>query len=223
MAYVRKTQEFFDAVVRNVQNMKDKAVSVYPLPAIERGTPEYSHALEAVHTAAFRYAPHLKDQYPDAWMNTVNRKINIKFHRDDGAMSFSTSVDCESVGVRLPAHVKTSLWETDVQVYRSDCPAPMQAWYDEQVSLNKKRSDTAEKYATVEDQIKRYMEQHASLNGMLKDMPEFEMYVPQKYMDKFHEEVEPRAKKQQQQSIADDIGIDRDAIAAIAIANRVTV
>jgi hypothetical protein len=57
---------------------------------------------------------------------------------------------------------------------------------------------------------------------MLKDMPEFEMYVPQKYMNKFHEEVEPRAKKQQH-SVADEIGIDRNAIAAIAIANRVTV
>lgn len=222
MAYVRKTQEFFDAVVRNVQNMKDKAVSVYPQPAIERGTPEYAHALEAIDTAAYRAAPHLKDQYPDAWKETVRRSLTLKFYRDDGAMSFSTELDCESVGVQLPAHINTGYYSTNIEVYRSDCPAPLQAWYDEQVALNKKRSDTAEKYATVEDQIKRYMEQHASLNGMLKDMPEFEMYVPQRYMDKFHEEVEPRAKKQQQ-SIADDIGIDRNAIAAIAIANRVTV
>ena len=222
MAYVRKTQEFFDAVVRNVQNMKDKAVSVYPHPVIERGTPEYSHALEAVDTAAYRDAPHLKDQYPDAWKKTVRNSIKLDFHREDGAMAFSTSIDCESIGVQVPAHVNASYFSTSVAVYRSDCPAPLQAWYDDQVALNKKRSDTAEKYATVEDQIKRYMEQHASLNKMLEDMPEFEMYVPQKYMDKFHEEVEPRAKKQQQ-SVADEIGIDRDAIAAIAIANRVTV
>ena len=222
MAYVRKTQEFYDAVVRNVQNMKDKALSVYPLPTIERGTPEYSHALEALDTAAYRDAPHLKDQYPDAWKKSVRSTIKLDFHREDGAMSFSTQVDCENVGLRVPAHISTGYYSSSMAVYRSDCPAPLQAWYDDQVALNKKRSDTAEKYATVEDQIKRYMEQHASLNGMLKDMPEFEMYVPQKYMDKFHEEVEPRVKKQQQ-SVADEIGIDRNAIAAIAIANRVTV
>ena len=222
MAYVRKTQEFCDAVVRNVQNMKDKAVSVYPLPTIERGTPEYSHALEAVNTAAYRAAPDLKDQYPDEWKKPVRGSIKLDFHREDGAMSFSTQVDCEHVGLRVPAHISTGYYSSSMAVYRSDCPAPLQAWYDEQASLNKKRSDTAEKYATVEDQIKRYMEQHASLNKMLEDMPEFEMYVPQKYMDKFHEQVEPRAKKQQH-SVADEIGIDRNAIAAIAIANRVTV
>jgi hypothetical protein len=222
MAYVRKTQEFYDAVVNNVQNMKNKAVSVYPLPEIERGSPEYSHTLEAINTAAYRDAPHLKDQYPDTWKKTVSKGVKVDFHREDGAMSFSTNIDCEHVGLQVPAHISSGYFSTTIAVFRSDCPAPLQTWYDEQVALNGKRSDTAEKYATVEDQIKRYMSQHASLNGMLKDMPEFEMYVPQKYMDKFHEEVEPRAKKQQQ-SIADDIGIDRDAIAAIAIANRVTV
>ena len=222
MAYVRKTQEFCDAVVRNVHNMKDKAVSVYPLPTIERGTPEYSHALEAVNTAAYRAAPDLKDQYPDEWKKPIRGSIKLDFHREDGAMSFSTNVDFEGIGLKVPAHISTGYYSSSMAVYRSDCPAPLQAWYDDQVALNKKRSDTAEKYATVEDQIKRYMEQHASLNSMLKDMPEFEMYVPQKFMDKFHEEVEPRAKKQQH-SVADEIGIDRNAIAAIAIANRVTV
>ena len=62
---------------------------------------------------------------------------------------------------------------------------------------------------------------HASLNAAIKEMPEIELYVPDQYLRKMHEAVAPRVKKEEQQSAITELGIDRNALAAVAIAHRV--
>ena len=47
------------------------------------------------------------------------------------------------------------------------------------------------------------------------------MYIPNTYIRKMHEAVAPRAKKEEQQSNIENLGIDRNALAAVAIAHRV--
>ena len=62
------------------------------------------------------------------------------------------------------------------------------------------------------------MDQQASLNSALKDMPEIELYIPLRYMVKIREQAEPRASKKA--NVADELNIDTDALASIAIAHR---
>ena len=222
MAYVRKTEEMQDNVLRKIRDMKDKALSAYSSNTIERGTPEFDAALEAVKTAAFKDAPHLRQTYPDKWMKEVRYRLKMQFKDDNGLPKFSTTVDVEDMKFKLPAHVDSGYSFVDVDVQRTDCPPVLQTWMDAADERNTQRQQIAEQYSSVETQLRNYMAGHASLNSMLKDMPEFEMYVPEKYMAKYHEATKPREKKPQQQSLVEELSIDRDAIAAIAIANRMT-
>lgn len=222
MAYVRKTEGMKDDVLRKVRDMKDKALSAYSSNNIDRGTPEFDAALEAAKTAAFREAPHLRQSYPDKWMKEANYRIELKFHDDNDIYKFSTTLDVEGMKYELPAHVDSRYAFVYVDVRRSECPPILQAWLNGADERNTQRQQIAGQYNKVEEQLRIYMVGHASLNSMLKDMPEFEMYVPEKYLRKYREETKPRGKKPQQQSLVEEFSIDRDAIAAIAIANRMT-
>jgi hypothetical protein len=222
MAYVRKTEEMQDGVLRKIRDMKDKALSAYSSNNIERGTPEFDAAIEAAKTASFKDAPQLRQSYPDAWMTKIRYNLQLRFQRDDGIYTFTTSLDLEDMGVKLPAHVESNYSSMQVDVKRADCPPVLQTWLDTADQRNTQRQQIAEQYSNVETQLRHFMAGHASLNSMLKEMPEFEMYVPEKYMAKFHEATKPREKKPQQQSLVEELSIDRDAIAAIAIANRMT-
>jgi hypothetical protein len=220
MAYVRKTDEMQDGVLRKVRDMKDKALNVYQDNRIEVGTEEYNAVLQTVENAAFRDAPHLREQYPDTWRRKVRGYLNLTFLKSDGTNDFSTTIEVD--GVRLPAHIDSGSYRTEVSVKREDCTELLRLWYDQAGQRNKARQQVAEQYSNVETQLRMFMRGHSSLNTMLKEMPEFEMYVPQKFMDKFNAESAPRAKKPQQQTMVEELAIDRDAIAALAIANRMT-
>ena len=222
MAYVRKTEEMQDGVRRKIREMKDKALSAYSSSTIERGTPEFDAAIEAAKTASFKDAPQLRQSYPESWMKAVRYRLKLNFRDDSGVTKFSTALDVEDLKVKLPSHVDSSYSYVEVDVKRSDCPPVLQTWLDAAEERNTQRRQIDEQYSKVEVQLRTYMAGHASLNSMLKDMPEFEMYVPEKYMAKYREATAPRVKKPQQQSLVEELSIDRDAIAAIAIANRMT-
>jgi hypothetical protein len=222
MAYVRKTETLIDDIVRNVRDMKDKALSAYQSNTIERGTPEFDSALEAIQVAAFRAAPHLRQSYPDSWMKRCRYRINLKFLNADDTFNFNTMLDVDGLDVKVPAHMDSGYSSVDAEVRREECPEVLKAWLDGASDRNKQRQQVAEQFSTVETQLVAYMRGHASLNAAITDMPEIEMYVPAKYMEKLREPTAPRAKKPQQMSLVDELSIDRDALAAIAIANRIT-
>ena len=48
------------------------------------------------------------------------------------------------------------------------------------------------------------------------------MYVPANHMAKLRQPTEPRGKKTPHSSAVEDLGIDRNALASMAIAHRIT-
>jgi hypothetical protein len=112
-------------------------------------------------------------------------------------------------------------YRVDVEVYDDECTGALSTWVDKEIANQAQRRTVQQQYREVERQVIGFLRTHASLNAAIKEMPEIEMYVPAAYISKMHEAVAPRVKKEEQQSAIHDLGIDRNALAAVAIAHRV--
>lgn len=222
MAYVRKTDMLVEDIKGKVRNMKDKALTAFQSNSIESGTPLFDAAVESAQNAAFRDAPELKGKLPDSWYKEHER-VELQFKTNTGENMFSTNLNApDHKKIRLPKVLDNRYYAVEVDVRYSDCTDALRTWLDEANTRNTKRGEIAEQYRTIEEQLKAFMDQHASLNSAVKEMPEIEMYVPEKYISKLREATAPRTKKSAQPSNVADIGIDRDALATIAIAHRIT-
>lgn len=222
MAYVRKTDMLVDDIRGKVRNMKEKALTAFQSNSIESGTPLFDAAIESAQNAAFRDAPELKGKLPDSWYKEHER-VEIHFKQTDGVSMFSTNLNApDHKKIRLPKVLDNRYYSVEVDVRYSDCTELLKTWLDDANTRNTERGVIAEQYRTIEDQLKAFMGEHASLNSAIKEMPEIEMYVPEKYLTKLREATAPRTKKAAQPSNVETIGIDRDALASIAIAHRIT-
>ena len=67
------------------------------------------------------------------------------------------------------------------------------------------------------------MQQHASLNTAIKEMPEIEHYVPVEYIEKLHAPSMPRGKTapRPEKTTVEELGIDRDALTSAAVAHQI--
>jgi hypothetical protein len=222
MAYVRKTDMLVEDIKGRVRSMKDKALTAYQSNSIESGTPTYDAAVESAQNAAFRDAPELKGKLPPSWYKEHER-VEIQFKTDTGENMFSTNLNApDHRKIKLPKVFDSRYYAVEVDVRYSDCTDALRTWLDDANNRNTKRGEIAEQYRTIEEQLKAFMGEHASLNSAIKEMPEIEMYVPEKYLAKLREATAPRTKKAAQPSNVETIGIDRDALASIAIAHRIT-
>lgn len=222
MAYVRKTDTLVEDIKSNVRTMKDRALSNFASNSIEYGTPLFDAAAESAVNAAFRDAPELKGKLPPSWCKKHER-VELQFMTDDGDHNFKTSITApDHKQIELPPNVENRYYAAEVQVRHSDCPELLKTWLDDANDRNLQRGVIAEQYRTVEDQLSAFMGQHASLNSAIREMPEIEMYVPEKYLHKLREATEPRGKKSARPSNVADMGIDRNALATMAIAHRIT-
>ena len=222
MAYVRKTDTLVEDIKSHVRKMKDKALSNFASNSIEYGTPLFDAAAEAAVNAAFRDAPDLKGKLPQSWCKKHER-VELQFVTEDGDHNFKTSITApEHKQIELPPNVENRYYAVEVNVRRSDCPELLKTWLDEANDRNLQRGVIAEQYSTVEDQLSSFMSQHASLNAAVREMPEIEMYVPANHMAKLRQPTEPRGKKTSRSSAVEDLGIDRNALASMAIAHRIT-
>lgn len=221
MAYVRRTETMLDDTTKTIRQMADKALTAYHPKDIEIGTAEFAAASDAIQTAAYRDAPHLKGTLPQSWLCKTDR-IHFKVRsRTTGVLLHGTYISTpEHSQFELPVHMKES-WRVDVEVYDDECSPVLTDWVQSNKDGAAQRKTIADQYREVERQVIGFLRTHASLNAAIKEMPEIEMYIPNTYIRKMHEAVAPRAKKEEQQSNIENLGIDRNALAAVAIAHRV--
>jgi hypothetical protein len=217
MAYVRKTQKLVDDVVANLQKMRHAALE--PLCA-EGPTDTTTHTAvrESVVAAAWGLAPHLRGQIPDKWLD-VRSKVYVKFMRDDGTIRhrFELSVP-DSDKIEVPVD-NSGYWRT-VDVSPAYVNADTEKWLATIDELQAKAEQTRQQYDTLQGQLTMFINSHASLNAALKEMPELEMYIPQEYLTRVHEEVEPRERRKE--SNVERLEIDRESLVSIAVAHRIT-
>lgn len=230
MAYVRRTETMCDDVAERIDAMTTKALEPYEKGNIEIDTPEWNAARDAIQTAAYSDAPELKGKLPDNWL-TDYKEVHTQFEiKSSDPEKRDTTIDStisakEYLKIKLPKHVKGGGgYYSRLSIKYSDCNEVLKGWLDGQTAIITKRAEVASQYKTVKDQVNRFLRSHASLNSALKEMPELEMYIPDEYMTKFRALTEPRVRNgsSYKPDNVDEIGIDRDALTAIAVAHRVT-
>lgn len=220
MAYVRKTDMLLNDITSKVRSMKEQALRVYSDSEVQPDTPEYNGLLEAVYSAAYQDAPHLRDKLPDSWTKNVER-IRVKY-RGENFQSWDVSLEAkDGHSFKLPYHLDSGYYSTEVEIRREHCNDALLLWVDNKEARNEQRRTVSEQYDKVETTLKQFMAAHVSLNSALKEMPELEMYVPDKYMAKYREAVAPREKKEKQ-SLIEELNIDVNELSSIAIAHRIT-
>lgn len=221
MAYVRKTEILMNGIRDKVRNMRRKAEEMYSSTNIEIGTPIHNAMREALELAAWSEAPELRDKMPKAWCRIVD-SARLKFYGHDGMVKVrSVHVSApDNNKFRLPPNQSGSYYGAEVEVKWDHCGDALRIWLNDDATREKNRAEVATQFDNVERQLMAFMDKHASLNSALKEMPEIEMYVPTEFMDKFHR-VEERTVKQKVSNV-EEIGIDTDAIASLAIAHRIS-
>lgn len=221
MAYVRRTETMLDDTTRAIRKMAEKAIEVYEPKDIEIGTVEFAAANDAMQTAAYRDAPHLKGTLPSSWLFETDR-VHFKVrNRSTGEKLAGMYLNTpEHSKIELPLHMKES-WRVDVEVYDDECSPVLADWVQAHKNGVAQRKIIADQYREVERQVIGFLRTHASLNAAIKEMPEIEMYIPESYIRKMHEATAPRQKKEEKPSNIEELGIDRNALAAVAIAHRV--
>jgi hypothetical protein len=220
MAYVRKTEQLLTDIQRQVRKMAEAAVAPYNDNALEIGTAEYTSACELAYKAMYAAAPELRGKLPEAWLDD-KKVVRLVIKDSAGAVRLNVRlVAPDYAPFAMPKGCSESYYEPQLTASWADCDDILKNWVADAQKRRDQRTETIEKFNTVERQLAAFMRQHASLNSAIKDMPEIEMYVPQEYITRLNAPSAPR--NTPKVSIADEVGIDRDALATIAIAHRIT-
>jgi hypothetical protein len=172
--------------------------------------------------AAYASAPELLGKLPDDMLKKCD-SVRAVFY--DATETKEADVDFHSAShdrFYIPYSRKNTSYFPYVNTKIEQCSPETQAWVAEELSMHKKRADTLSKFENIEYQIVNYMDQHASLNTAVKDMPELELYVPSQYVTKLHAANEPRTAKKQKVNTAEALEIDVNVLASAAIAHRIT-
>jgi len=220
MAYVRITESLKTDVRRRIQRMAEKAVAPYNSGRVEPGTPEYAALRELAETAAWKEAPHLRGQLPKAWMNSESR-MRLTFVNDtDRKRAESVDLTAPDNEPFILPNDRSRGFMDEVKVRPQEMTPEAEAWLANAEQRNQKRNEIVEQYRTVRDQIGRFLENETSLNKALKKMPELEMYIPDEYMERYRAPNPKREKAQREEQ--EEVEVDRDTIAALGVAHRVT-
>ena len=222
MAYVRKTDTLIYDIKAKVREMKQSALDAYNHPTPEIGTPLYKTMKDDIIKAAYASAPELLGKLPDDMLKKCD-SVRAKFYNETETKE--ADVDFHSAShdrFFIPYSRNNTSYFPYVNTKIEQCSPETQAWVAEELSLNKKRAEAGLKFENIEYQIVNYMDQHASLNTAVKDMPELELYVPSQYVTKLHAANEPRTAKKKKVNTAEALDIDVNVLASAAIAHRIT-
>ena len=222
MAYVRKTETLVAEITAKVRQMKTEAVSNYEVDHIAEGSPIWEEARASVVNAAYHDAPELQGKLPKSW-ERAHERISMTFNAGTDKPVYKTFlVASRQNPIKLPPNISSSYYSSDVEVHEADCTDKMRTWLNEANERNTKRQAIIDQFNNIESQLRAFMGEHASLNSALKEMPEMEMYVPDKFLAKMRAASKPRKKAEDKVDNADMLGIDREALTTLAIAHRLT-
>ena len=220
MAYVRKTDTLVDAIDRKVSAMRDAAQKPHAQEELSVGSLAYDALREHALASMWSKAPSLRSQMPADWCVSPSR-IDVHIYDEYGGkrLRLAHVENYDADPILVPP--KNSSYAPDCKVKYDDLPPLAQAWMDDNTQRAAKCEEIWAQFGVVRQQLAAFMRQHSSLNSALKEMPEIELYVPDDYMNRYRAKAAPRTKAEAPTNV-EELNIDRDSLAAAAIAHRMS-
>ena len=229
MAYVRKTDTLVQHILHKVRKMSETAQKPYSADTLTKDSAEYDAIRNCIESVSWKGAPQLKQQMPDEWLDGLKaRNVDVKIVAPESCPdSGDVNIYFEGDFTLSPAHASAghsySGNRGKMTLEEADFPPLLMTWFKSGKSNESIKKSLQDKFNKVESQLKSYMQQHASLNTAIKELPELEQYVPEEYMEKLHAPSAPRGKVQRaEKTTVADLGIDRDALTSAAVAHQLT-
>ena len=214
MAYVRKTETMIADVASNIRDMRNKALQPFAKADIQAGTTLHEAALKSAGNVIWKPAPHLRGKLPDEFM------------KEFSVLALSSAFGGEKVKTHLRGEFLFPPFSNDYLptvtfLSEADMEPEFLSYQGESAARSEKHTKVVEQFATVERQVRNFLEHHSSLNAAIKSMPEIELYIPDCYLSKLRAPTPPR-EKVAKPSVVETLEIDVNALTATAIASRVT-
>ena len=229
MAYVRKTDTLVQHILRKVRDMSNTAQKPYSADTLTKDSAEYDAIRNCIESVSWKGAPQLQKQMPSDWLDGLKSKnVDVKIVAPESCPdSGDVNIYLEGDFTLSPAHASAghsySGNRGKMTLEEADFPPLLMTWFKSGKSNESIKKSLQDKFNKVESQLKSYMQQHASLNTAIKELPELEQYVPEEYMEKLHAPSAPRGKVQRaEKTTVADLGIDRDALTSAAVAHQLT-
>ena len=229
MAYVRKTDTLVQHILHKVRKMSETAQKPYSADTLTKDSAEYDAIRNCIESVSWKGAPQLQQQMPDEWLDGLKTKnVYVKIVAPESCPdSGDVNIYLEGDFTLSPAHASAghsySGNRGKMTLEEADFPPLLMTWFKSGKSNESIKKSLQDKFNKVESQLKSYMQQHASLNTAIKELPELEQYVPEEYMEKLHAPSAPRGKVQRaEKTTVEDLGIDRDALTSAAVAHQLT-
>jgi hypothetical protein len=215
MAYVRTTQTLLSDLHSRVMRMMEAKIE----QVTKYGFTSHNEdkLLEAIAKQQWHKAPELRGKLPEEWCRRSDSRVNVKVKLSDdiGSVVVHHKVFDEDKRPWLPPVGTNYHFDVDRQHFDSEGLEVLKAIKQSDVT----KEEIREQFSKLSRDLREYLGAHTSLNQALKDMPELALYIPQKYIDKV-EAATP--KKQSTRKKVEAPNIDRQAIAAQAIAHRIS-
>ena len=229
MAYVRKTDTLVQHILHKVRQMSQTAQKPYSADTLTKDSAEYEAIRNCIESVSWKGAPQLKQQMPSEWLTGLKaRNVDVRIVAPKSCPdSGDVNIYLEGDFTLSPAHASAghsySGNRGKMTLEEADFPPLLMTWFKSGKSNESIKKSLQDKFNKVEEQLKSFMQQHASLNTAIKELPELEQYVPEEYMEKLHAPSAPRGKVQRaEKTTIEDLGIDRDALTSAAVAHQLT-
>jgi len=229
MAYVRKTDTLVQHILHKVRQMSQTAQKPYSADTLTKDSAEYEAIRNCIESVSWKGAPQLKQQMPDEWLDGLKAKnVDVKIVAPESCPdSGDVNIYLEGDFTLSPAHASAghsySGNRGKMELTEADFPPLLMSWFKSGKSNESIKKSLQDKFNKIEEQLKSFMEQHASLNTAIKELPQIEQYIPEEYMEKLHAPSAPRGKVQRaEKTTVEDLGIDRDALTSAAVAHQLT-
>ena len=217
MAYVRKTDQMLSDIRSNIFDMERKAKAPYETSNVDTGSTLFNAIRASFETSEWSCAPELKAVFPKAWLKEHDNVI-VSLIGDDGVQRVRVDLNApDNDPFLLPISVGNYRARDVPYVHLNQTTKDYLAGA---VERDEKVNAIQDSYRTTREQLTAFLTQHASLNAALTAMPELELYVPDSYMEKVRAKTVRPPKVQS--TVASDLNIDVDALAAAAIAHRMS-